>query len=45
MTIELRMLALSVALGLVQVVLASHTASLQRGYAWTASLAMKLCPP
>ena len=36
MTIELKMLAFSVVLGLVQVVLASHTASLQRGYAWTA---------
>ena len=32
MTIELRILALSVVLGLVQIVLASHAASLQRGY-------------
>jgi uncharacterized MAPEG superfamily protein len=31
------MLALSVALGLVQVVAASHFASFQRGYRWTAS--------
>ena len=32
MTFELRILALSVVLGLVQIVLASHAASLQRGY-------------
>jgi uncharacterized MAPEG superfamily protein len=37
MTIELQMLALSVVLGLMQIVLASHAASLQRGYLWTAS--------
>jgi uncharacterized MAPEG superfamily protein len=37
MTLELKMLALSIVLGLVQIVLASHAASLQRGYAWTAS--------
>ena len=37
MTLELKMLALSVVLGLVQIVLASHAASLQRGYLWTAS--------
>ena len=37
MTIELRMLALSVAVGLVHVVAASHFASSQRGYRWTAS--------
>jgi len=37
MTLELRMLALSIVLGLVQIVLASHSASLQRGYMWTAS--------
>ncbi len=37
MTVELRMLALSVVLGIVQiVVIASHAASLQRGYRWTA---------
>jgi len=34
---ELRMLGLSVLLGLVHVVAASHSASLQRGYRWTAS--------
>ena len=37
MTVELRMLALSVVLGIVQIIVASHTASLQRGYRWTAS--------
>jgi len=37
MTIELKMLALSIVLGLVQIVLASHAASLQRGYMWTAT--------
>ena len=37
MTIELKMLALAVVLGLVQVILASHAASLERGYLWTAS--------
>ena len=37
MTPELRMLALSIVLGLVQIVLASQAAGLQRGYVWTAS--------
>jgi uncharacterized MAPEG superfamily protein len=37
MTLELKMLALSIILGLVQIVLSSHAASLQRGYVWTAS--------
>jgi hypothetical protein len=37
MTLELKMLALSIILGLVQIVLASHASSLQRGYIWTAS--------
>src|SRR5262245_2939571 len=37
MTPELKMLALSIVLGLVQIVLASHAASMQRGYVWTAS--------
>jgi uncharacterized MAPEG superfamily protein len=37
MTLELEMLALSVVLGLAHIVLASHAASLQRGYLWTAS--------
>jgi uncharacterized MAPEG superfamily protein len=37
MTFELKMLALSIVLGMVQILLASHAASLQRGYVWTAS--------
>ncbi len=37
MSVELRMLVLSVVLGIVQIVAASHAASLQRGYRWTAS--------
>jgi uncharacterized MAPEG superfamily protein len=36
MTLELTMLALGVVLALIQIVLASHAASLQRGYLWTA---------
>lgn len=37
MTTELYALCLSVVLGLIHIVLASHAASLQRGYRWTAS--------
>jgi uncharacterized MAPEG superfamily protein len=37
MTLELKMLAFSIILGLVQIVFASHASSLQRGYVWTAS--------
>ena len=37
MTLELKLLTLSILLGLVQIVLASHAASIQRGYVWTAS--------
>ena len=37
MTVELWILTLSVVLGIVQIVAASHAASLQRGYRWTAS--------
>ena len=37
MTIELTTLALSTGLGFVHIVAASHSASLQRGYRWTAS--------
>ena len=37
MSVELRMLTLSVVLGIVQIIAASHAASLQRGYRWTAS--------
>lgn len=36
MALELKMLAFSIVLGLVQIVLASHAASLRRGYVWTA---------
>jgi uncharacterized MAPEG superfamily protein len=36
-TVELRMLTLSVVLGILQIIAASHAASLQRGYRWTAS--------
>ena len=45
MTIELKMLALSIVLGLAQIVLASHAASLQRGYRWTASPRDETLPP
>src|SRR5258708_20389403 len=37
MSLELKMLALSVVLGLVQIVLSAHSASLQVGYRWTAT--------
>ena len=37
MSVELRMLTLSVVLGIVQIIAASHAASLQRGYRWRAS--------
>jgi len=36
-SVELRMLTLSVVLSIVQIIAASHAASLQRGYRWTAS--------
>src|ERR671933_1369913 len=39
------MLTLSVALGLIQIVAASHAASLQRGYRWTASPRDEVTPP
>ena len=45
MTIELWMLTLSVVLGIAQVVAASHAASLQRGYRWTASPRDETLPP
>ena len=45
MTIELKMLALSVVLGLIQIVLASHAGSLQLGYRWTASPRDEMPPP
>lgn len=37
MTSELSLLALSVGLGFAHIIAASHAASLQRGYRWTAS--------
>ena len=45
MTIELRMLALSIVLGLVQILLASHTASRQRSYHWAAGPRDEAKPP
>lgn len=45
MTIELMMLTLSVVLGLVQIIAASHAASLQRGYRWTAGPRDETMPP
>jgi len=44
-TVELRMLALAVVLGLAQIIAASHAASLQRGYRWTASPRDEPSPP
>src|SRR5271163_4854203 len=45
MTIELQMLALSIALGLLQIVLSSHAASFQYGYRWAASARDHEMPP
>ncbi len=45
MTVELQMLALSSVLGLLQILLASHAASLQRGYRWTATARDDPLPP
>jgi len=45
MTTELYALCLSVVLGLIHIVLASHAASLQRGYRWTASARDEALPP
>jgi uncharacterized MAPEG superfamily protein len=45
MTFELTMLTLSIILGFGQIVLASHAASLQRGYRWTASARDEVLPP
>ncbi len=39
------MLTLSVVLGIVQIVAASHAASLQRGYRWSASARDEAMPP
>jgi uncharacterized MAPEG superfamily protein len=45
LSIELYALCVSVILGLVHIVLASHAASLQRGYRWTASARDGAAPP
>ncbi len=45
MTIELRVLTLSVVLGIVQIVASSYAASLQRGYRWTAGPRDEQAPP
>ena len=45
MPIELIGLVASVALGIVHILLASHSASLQRGYRWTASSRDAEVPP
>jgi uncharacterized MAPEG superfamily protein len=45
MQIELYVLCLAVVLGFVHIVLASHSASLQRGYRWTAGARDESLPP
>lgn len=45
MGLELRMVGYSALLGFAQIVLASHTASFQRGYDWTAGPREKAVPP
>jgi uncharacterized MAPEG superfamily protein len=45
MPIELIGLVASVALGIVHIVLASHSASMQRGYRWSASARDEEMPP
>jgi uncharacterized MAPEG superfamily protein len=45
MTIELQMLVLSIVLGLVQIVLSSHSASRQHGYRWAAGSRDEIVPP
>jgi uncharacterized MAPEG superfamily protein len=45
LTFELSVVALSCVLGIVHIVLASHAASLQRGYKWTASARDAVQPP
>jgi uncharacterized MAPEG superfamily protein len=42
---ELRMLGFSVVVGLVHIIAAAHSASLQRGYRWTASTRDQPVPP
>lgn len=45
MTIELTMLALSVVLGLAQILAAAHASSRQRGYRWNAGPRDEVLPP
>src|SRR5215475_9445597 len=45
LSLELHVLCLSIVLGIVHIVLASHSASLQRGYRWTASARDEPLPP
>ena len=45
MTVELRMLLLSAAFGFAHIILTAHSASLQRGYRWTASPRDHAVPP
>jgi uncharacterized MAPEG superfamily protein len=45
MTFETTVLALACVLGLIHIVLASHAASLQRGYRWTAGARDENLPP
>jgi uncharacterized MAPEG superfamily protein len=44
-TVELRMLAFGVVLGIVQIIVSSHATSLQRGYRWTAGSRDEQAPP
>ncbi len=45
MTVELRILAVSIALGVVHLIASSHLISWQRGYRWTASSREEAVPP
>ena len=45
MTVELWMLAASVALGMIYLIASSHLISWQRGYRWTASSREEVVPP
>jgi uncharacterized MAPEG superfamily protein len=45
MTTELLLLAMSILLGFVHIILGSHSASLQRGYRWSASARDEPVPP
>lgn len=45
MTVELRMLMLSVVFGMAHIVLTAHSTSHQRGYRWTASSRDQVVPP